>query len=220
MGDRERTPILPPEGEVPLGTRIRARRWFTGIWLTDMAARVGGYTPAHISQIETGNVRPSPELLKAICRELRISEQELRAAPRGAVQAWIEQGAHGTRKGRHAAPKPAPAPNGGKPQNGEATLRQVEALKIQVEVLGRTNLTWLRPREIALLDKAILDQILAAGQGREVTCQNCHKLFTAPDRYLRLVEALPTGKGTIPLALCCSSCRHLVWMTRHPAFRR
>lgn len=102
MGAREKLPKLPPDTEeIPLGDRIRARRWYMKIWLEDLAERVD-YTASHLGQIERGQHNPSDELFEAICRELEITEQELRSAPREQIQSWIDQGKRQTRKGKHA----------------------------------------------------------------------------------------------------------------------
>ena len=103
MGGREKTPILPPEGEeIPLGVRLRARRWFLGIWIENLAEDVGGYSPSRITQIENLNIRPSEELLDTLCSKLAIRKEDLLSAPRNVIDYWIEVGKNRTRKGRHS----------------------------------------------------------------------------------------------------------------------
>ena len=106
MADRENIPMLPPEGEeIPLGLRLRARRFHLGISRADMAERVGGYSPSHISQIEVSGINPSAELLAALCRELEITLGELIETPRKEVARWLDAGR--VRKGRRRPPSPS-----------------------------------------------------------------------------------------------------------------
>lgn len=102
MGRRENTPTMPETGGIPLGTKIRALRWYRAKSLEDFARDVGDYTPSHITQIENGTRNPSRQLLARIAAELEISLEELTSTERSRVEEWIKEGDKHTRKGRHA----------------------------------------------------------------------------------------------------------------------
>ncbi len=101
MGRRETEPTIPSEGEIPLGTRIRSRRWFLGIYMEDFAKDLGNYRPSHISQIEGNKYSPSEELFDKITKLLQISDEELVFSPREQVMEWLEIGRQKARRGRH-----------------------------------------------------------------------------------------------------------------------
>lgn len=92
MANREKEPIIPETGEIPLGFRIRARRWFVGISPREMAQVVGNYHPGHIANIERGRDKPSESLLGEISRVLEISVDELKSAPKEEVESWVQLG--------------------------------------------------------------------------------------------------------------------------------
>jgi dTDP-glucose pyrophosphorylase/transcriptional regulator with XRE-family HTH domain len=67
---RKENPI--PSGSIdrlPLGARLRLARHEDGVSLGELAQRLG-YTKAHLSAVENGNVRPSRELVAGYEREL------------------------------------------------------------------------------------------------------------------------------------------------------
>src|SRR5687767_13614665 len=92
MGRREQIPVVPPEGEIPLGLKIRARRWAQGLGLSEMARLVDNYDRSHLSHIETGKANPSDELLLRIATVLDISAEGLREASREQVVEWLDHG--------------------------------------------------------------------------------------------------------------------------------
>lgn len=101
MGRREKPPTIPQEGDVPFGTKIRAKRWQQGVFLEDFARMVGDYTPSHITQVENNKRNPSPELITKMAQALRTSAKELIEASNDEVRRWIEEGKGKVRNGRH-----------------------------------------------------------------------------------------------------------------------
>lgn len=92
-GRRETPPVFPAEGEIPLGAKLRARRWYQVITLKDIAQLAGDYKPNTISQIEIGRESPSLFLLERLSNVLGFdSVDELVNAPRAQVLEWAEIG--------------------------------------------------------------------------------------------------------------------------------
>lgn len=102
---REKRPTIPSEGEIPLGSRLRARRWLLGLSLPAFAQAVGGYDASHISHVELGRATPSDELLADMAAVLDISIEELERVPREELLGWLEHGPptlqRGAGAGRH-----------------------------------------------------------------------------------------------------------------------
>ena len=96
---REQRPTIPAEGEIPLGSRIRARRWLLGWPLAAFAQAVGDYDASHISHVELGRANPSDELLTGIATVLDISIEELERIPREELLSWLEQGSPTPQRG-------------------------------------------------------------------------------------------------------------------------
>lgn len=92
MGRREQPPNIPPRGEIPLGVKIRARRWSQGLSLSQLAQAVGNYDRSYLSHAETGKAQPSQELVEQIATALHLDVNELRTASRGEVLQWLSTG--------------------------------------------------------------------------------------------------------------------------------
>lgn len=96
---REQRPTIPAEGEIPLGSRIRARRWLLGWPLPAFAQAVGDYDASHISHVELGRANASDELLAGIAAVLDISIEELEQVPREELLGWLEHGSPTLQRG-------------------------------------------------------------------------------------------------------------------------
>lgn len=101
MGNREREPAIPEEGEIPLGTRIRARRWYQGIFLEDFAKQLGDYSLSYISGIENNKVEFTEDFFDKVTEVLQISDEDLAFSPREQIMEWLEIGRKKARRGRH-----------------------------------------------------------------------------------------------------------------------
>ncbi len=88
MGKKVTVPVLPDNGEVPLGMRIRIRRLYVGLDNLRVLADKVGCDRSHLSHIETGKINPSKELLQVICSWLQITPEELRSATREDIESW------------------------------------------------------------------------------------------------------------------------------------
>jgi transcriptional regulator with XRE-family HTH domain len=89
MGRRESVPVIPPVGGIPIGLKIRARRWYQGMALNDLAKAVGNYDRSHISHIEMGRDNPSEGLLRKIAAVLEIEADALKDASREQIEEWL-----------------------------------------------------------------------------------------------------------------------------------
>lgn len=89
QGRREIEPVIPLEGEVPLGTKIRVLRRARGLSITQLAQNAGDYRPHTISQVENNGQLPGADLLNSISRILGLeSGQDILLAPREQVLEW------------------------------------------------------------------------------------------------------------------------------------
>lgn len=88
-GRQEPPVVLPAAGEIPLSTKIRARRQQLGLSISDMG-RLIGYDRSHLSHVEVGRVQPSDALVQKIAKVLNIDPTELRQASREQVLGWCE----------------------------------------------------------------------------------------------------------------------------------
>lgn len=70
-GRRERRPEIPTEGEMPVGMKIRARRWARGLTARELAD-ASGYSRTHVSHVEVGSANADEEFLNAISPVLEI----------------------------------------------------------------------------------------------------------------------------------------------------
>src|SRR3712207_8470382 len=52
LGKHERPPLIPATGEIPLGAKIRARRWYLGRTLDDVSQALG-YDRSHLDRKST-----------------------------------------------------------------------------------------------------------------------------------------------------------------------
>ncbi len=83
--------VIPADGEIPLGTKIRVRRQQLGLSIAQLGRLIGGYDRSHLSHVEIGRVQPSDALLKKIAQALHIEPRELRQASREQVLGWHEE---------------------------------------------------------------------------------------------------------------------------------
>lgn len=93
MARRDRAIGLGSHAEGLLGARLRSERQASGASLSEMARRLG-YSKGHLSQIETGGARPSPELVEAYTRELGVSLDDVASFEYSSArpQGWREVG--------------------------------------------------------------------------------------------------------------------------------
>ncbi len=87
-GRQEPPVVLPADGEIPLGTKIRARRQQLGLSISDMGRLIGQYDRSHLSHVEVGRVQPNDALVQKIAKALNIDPTELRQASREQVLSW------------------------------------------------------------------------------------------------------------------------------------
>ncbi|MDP9358517.1 MAG: helix-turn-helix domain-containing protein [Chloroflexota bacterium] len=83
--------VIPADGEIPLGTKIRVRRQLLGLSIAELGRLIGGYDRSHLSHVEVGRVQPNDALLKKIGQVLHIEPWELRQASREQVLGWREE---------------------------------------------------------------------------------------------------------------------------------
>ena len=129
---REKRPSIPTEGEIPLGSRIRARRWLLGWPLPVFAQAVGNYDASHISHVELGRANPSDELLAGIATVLDITIEELERVPHEELISWLEHGSPTLERGAgtaNSASRSVPAGPGESPWPGvsNATYARLHA---------------------------------------------------------------------------------------------
>jgi len=94
---------------------LRALRWARGLSLEEAAelagrySSVGAYNASHLSHVETGRARASEDLLTHLTLALGTALDELEAASRDQVIAWIDEGLRRrqTRGGRRLRSRPA-----------------------------------------------------------------------------------------------------------------
>ncbi len=98
-GRQEPPVVLPADGEIPFGTKIRARRQQLGLSITDMGRLIGQYDRSHLSQVEVGRVQPNDALVQKIATALNIDPSELRQASREQVLGWCEDAFERTSEG-------------------------------------------------------------------------------------------------------------------------
>lgn len=92
LGRREKYPIIPEEGEIPLGSKIRALRWYRNMPITVLAKVAGGVDDSFIGNIELGKEKLPPERLPMIAVALQTTPEELQSATRDEVLQWLKMG--------------------------------------------------------------------------------------------------------------------------------
>jgi transcriptional regulator with XRE-family HTH domain len=91
MGRREKTPIVPSQGPVPVGIILRAWRRRQGLSVTEVAVQVDE-EPTYLSHIENGRNRPAPELLAKLADVYATTVDEILDTPRERVREWLIEG--------------------------------------------------------------------------------------------------------------------------------
>lgn len=102
---RERPLAYSPDGELYLGSHIRARRQAKG-WSLSRFAELLDYNLAYLSSIETNAICPSRALLERIAPVLEVPLADLLQAP---IPPNLQEKRNG-RPPRQAKARPAPAP--------------------------------------------------------------------------------------------------------------
>lgn len=87
LGRREKPPFIPPEGPIPLGSKIRALRQSAGLRLIALAGMIQRDS-SYLSKVELNVVDPTPDMVEKIARALRVSDDVLRQASRAEVEGW------------------------------------------------------------------------------------------------------------------------------------
>lgn len=177
MGRWEAEPIIPSEGPIPLGARIRARRWVLGFTRDDLAEAVG-CTPNYISVLESGTKNPAPVILERISSSLRFQTSEgLLAATQEEIIGWINSRDPKIGKGRSQArqrPKasdttkqrPPLEPKFAPPPENQAYLEASERTTEIIEIMKDPNIP---PQVKNAFIKSLANLIELAKAARETT---------------------------------------------------
>lgn len=89
-GRRERNIIIPDQGEIPMGYRLRALRRGREITLNELARQIG-YKGNTISQAELNSIPASGELVDSITKAFGLTSEELLKIPPAILNEWLHR---------------------------------------------------------------------------------------------------------------------------------
>jgi len=135
MSRKERSPIIPREGDVPVSSKIRAVRWGLGMSVDELASMIG-YSRSHLSHIETGSQPMSDELLLNIVDLFGMTKEEFDSLSRDRLNEYVLKRIRNGRVSQKQIPlKPINEtdPSKQEPFNIQGELQEIK--RIQNEIL-------------------------------------------------------------------------------------